>query len=236
MKILYVEDEKHMALAVAQVLRKSNYSVDIAYDGESGLELALSGLYDIVILDIMLPKISGIDVLGQMREQGIETPVILLTAKGETEDKVAGLDGGADDYLAKPFDTEELLARLRALGRRKGQLMHGSVLRYADIEFNYNTLDLYGNGQRFHLTLKEGQLLELLLNHKGRALTNDAIIEKLWGWDSEAEDSHVQVQVAFLRKKMKLLSSKAKIKTIYGVGYMLTHNEEEEKNVQQASK
>ena len=231
MKVLYVEDEKHMALAMAQVLRKSNYSVDLAYDGESGLDLALSGLYDIVILDIMLPKMNGIDVLRQIRKQGIETPVILLTAKGETEDKVVGLDSGADDYLAKPFETEELLARLRALGRRKGQLVPGSILSYADIEFNYNTLHLYGNGQSFHLTLKESQLLELLMNHKGQAITNNTIIEKLWGWDSETEDSHVQVQVAFLRKKLRILSSKVKIKTIYGVGYMLTHNGEKDTNV-----
>lgn len=231
MKILYVEDEKYMALAVAQVLKKSNYSVDLAHDGESGLDLVLSGLYDIVILDVMLPKMDGISVLRQMRKQGIETPVILLTAKGEIEDKVTGLDSGADDYLPKPFQTEELLARLRALGRRKGQLMPGSVLSYADIEFNYNTLDLYGNGQSFHLTLKESQLLELLINNKGQAITNNVIIEKLWGWDSEAGDSHVQVQVAFLRKKLRILSSKVKIKTIYGVGYMLALNEGDDADV-----
>lgn len=231
MKILYVEDEKYMALAVAQVLKKNNYSIDLAHDGEIGLDLAMSGLYDIVILDIMLPKMSGINILREMRKKGIEAPVILLTAKGETEDKVTGLDSGADDYLAKPFQTEELLARLRALGRRKGQLIQGSVLSYADIEFNYNTLDLYGNGQSFHLTLKESQLLELLMNHKGQAITNNAIIEKLWGWDSETEDSHVQVQVAFLRKKLRILSSKVKIKTIYGVGYMLTHNGEGDADV-----
>lgn len=225
MKILYVEDEKYMALAVSQVLRKNNYSVDLAHDGERGLDLALSGLYDIVILDIMLPKVGGISILCEMRKHGVDTPVILLTAKGETEDKVKGLDSGADDYLAKPFQAEELLARLRALGRRKGQLIPRSILSYGDIEFNYNTLDLYGSGQSFHLTLKESQLLELLINHKGQAITNNAIIEKLWGWDSEAEDSHVQVQVAFLRKKLRILSSKVKIKTIYGVGYMLDADE-----------
>ncbi len=222
MKILYVEDEKYMALAVAQILKKNNYSVDLAYDGENGLDLALSGLYDIVILDIMLPKVGGIEILQQMRKKGLEIPVILLTAKGETDDKVSGLDNGADDYLAKPFQTEELLARLRALARRKGQFLSAHNLSFADIEFNYNLLHLYGNGLSFHLTLKEGQLLELLMNHKGQAITNNHIIEKLWGWDSEAEDSHVHVQVAFLRKKLKLISSKVKIKTIYGVGYMLT--------------
>lgn len=231
MKLLYVEDEIYMALAVAQVLKKNNYSIDLAHDGETGLDLALSGLYDIIILDIMLPKVGGIDILRQIRGQGIETPVILLTAKGEIDDKVAGLDSGADDYLAKPFQTEELLARLRALGRRKGQLAVESVLSYADIEFNYNTLDLYGNGETFHLTLKESQLLELLMRHKGQAIASNAIIEKLWGWDSEAEDSHVQVQVAFLRKKLKLITSKVKIKTIYGVGYMLTLNEGDDADV-----
>lgn len=225
MRVLYVEDEKHMALAVAQVLKKSNYSVDLAHDGEEGVALALTGLYDLIILDIMLPRMDGIMVLDQIRGKGIEVPVILLTAKGETEDKVRGLDSGADDYLAKPFRIEELLARLRALGRRKDRLAQGSLLSYADIELNYNTLDLYGNGQTFHLTLKESQLLELLINHQGQAVTNSIIIEKLWGWDSEAEDSHVRVQVAFLRKKLGLLSSKVKIKTIYGVGYMLASSE-----------
>lgn len=179
----------------------------------------------------MLPKIDGVRVLSQIRKQKIETPVIMLTAKGETEDKVIGLDSGADDYLAKPFHMEELLARLRALGRRKGYLMTDSTLSYADIEFNYNTLEVFGDGQSFKLTLKEGQILELLMNHKGQAITNNTIIEKLWGWDAAAEDSHVQVQISFLRKKLRLLSSKVKIKTIYGVGYILTTDIEGDVNV-----
>ena len=226
MKILYVEDEKHMALAVAQVLKKNNYSVDLAYDGESGLDLAVSGQYDIIILDIMLPKISGINILRELRRANIETPAILLTAKGEIEDKVAGLDSGADDYLAKPFQMEELLARLRALGRRKGQLISDNTLTYGNIELNYNTLDIYSGAETFHLTRKESQLLELLMHNKEQTISTAAIIEKIWGWDSEAEDSHVQVQIAFLRKKLGILSKQVKIKTIYGVGYMLTLNKE----------
>jgi len=226
MKILYVEDEKYMARAVAQVLRKNNYSVDLAYDGESGLDLVSSGLYDIVILDIMLPKLDGIGVLHEMRKRSILTPVILLTAKGETEDKVKGLDSGADDYLAKPFQTEELMARLRALGRRRGQFTADNILCYGDIELNYNTLNLLGNGQTFHLTLKESQLLELLITNKGQAITTEIIIEKLWGWNSDTEDSHVQVQVAFLRKKLSLITKRVKIKTVRGIGYMLTLDEE----------
>jgi DNA-binding response OmpR family regulator len=217
-KILYVEDEKHMARAVAQVLRKNNYTVDLAHDGESGLDLACSGVYDIVVLDIMLPKQSGMSVLAEMRKQGLETPVIMLTAKSETEDKVAGLDRGADDYLTKPFQTDELLARLRALGRRKGQLVPDNTLEFGDIEYNYNTLDLSGNGRSFRLTLKEGQLLEMLMLNKGRTVSANSIIEKLWGWDSEAEDGYVQVQVSFLRKKMALISETVRIKTIRGIG------------------
>lgn len=231
MKVLYVEDEIYMARAVAQVLKKNNYSVDLAHDGESGLDLAASGVYDIVILDIMLPKRDGISVLQEMRNHGISTPVILLTAKGETEDKVKGLDSGADDYLAKPFQTDELMARLRALGRRKELIAENDTLVYGDIELNYNALDLFGNGQTFHLTLKESQLLELLIINKGHAISTDTIIEKLWGWDSDAEDSHVQVQIAFLRKKLSLLSKSVKIKTVRGVGYMLAPDEDGDADV-----
>jgi DNA-binding response OmpR family regulator len=226
MKVLYVEDEKYMARAVAQVLKKNNYSVDLAHDGEDGLDLAASGVYDVVILDIMLPKRDGISVLREMRSQNVTTPVILLTAKGETEDKISGLDSGADDYLAKPFQTDELMARLRALGRRKELIVTNNTLVFGDIELNYNALDLFGNGQTFHLTLKESQLLELLIINKNQALSTDMIIEKVWGWDSDAEDSHVQVQVAFLRKKLSLLSKTVKIKTVRGVGYMLALDEE----------
>lgn len=222
MKILYVEDEKHLALAVAQVLKKHHYSVDLAYDGETGLNLALSGLYDLIILDIMLPKQDGLSVLQQLRHRGNTSPVILLTAKGTIEDKVQGLDTGADDYLTKPFQTEELLARLRALSRRNEQLSPNHILNYGDITLNYNTLDLTSDNHQFHLTLKESQLLELLIRNKGIAISSNTIIEKLWGWDSDADDSHVQVQIAFLRKKLSLLSQTVRIKTIRGVGYLLT--------------
>ncbi|GHU80260.1 DNA-binding response regulator [Clostridia bacterium] len=226
MKVLYVEDEKNMARAVAQVLKKNNYSVDLAHDGEDGLDLAASGVYDVVILDIMLPKLDGIGILREMRNRNVTTPVILLTAKGETEDKIAGLDSGADDYLAKPFQTDELMARLRALGRRKELIVTNNALVFGDIELNYNALDLFGNGQTFHLTLKESQLLELLIINKKQAISTETIIEKMWGWDSDAEDSHVQVQVAFLRKKLSLLSKCVKIKTVRGIGYMLALDDE----------
>lgn len=222
MRVLLVEDERHMAEAIEQVLKKNNYSVDLAFDGEYGLDCALSGIYDMIVLDIMLPKLDGVSVLRELRHNGIVTPVILLTAKGETEDKVRGLDSGADDYLAKPFQTEELLARLRALGRRKGEPVHDNILRYGDIELNPLTLDLRCRYKSFHLTLKEGQLLELLLRHSGMILPTATIIEKLWGFETEAEDSHVQVYVSFLRKKLTQLDSVVKIKAVRGAGYVLT--------------
>lgn len=188
MRVLYVEDERHLALAVAQVLKKNNYTVDLAYDGESGFDLAVSNIYDLIILDIMLPNMDGISLLRHLRKKSITTPLLLLTARGETADKVKGLDSGADDYLAKPFQTEELLARLRALGRRKGELAVNSILAYGDIELDYTTLKLSGSRQSFRLTLKESQLLELLIRNKNRVITNESIIKKLWGYDGDAED------------------------------------------------
>lgn len=222
MKILYVEDEKRAAEAVAEVLRKNNYHVDLAFDGEEGEAFALSGQYDVMILDIMLPKSDGISVLKKMRKAGIEAPVILLTAKGETADKVMGLDSGADDYLPKPFQMDELLARLRALGRRRGELLQDNLLRFGDIELNPYALDLFCRGKSYRLTLKEAQLLELLMVHKNATLTTDVMIEKIWGYDGEAEYNQVQVYISFLRKKLATLGSAVKIQTIRGVGYTLT--------------
>ena len=232
MKILYVEDEKYMARAVAQVLKKNNYSVDLCHDGESGLDMALTGLYDIIILDVMLPKRDGISVLRELRRDGSETPVILLTARGDLEDKVKGLDSGADDYLPKPFQAEELLARLRALGRRKGRLLRDNLLRCGDIELNPNTLDLYCRGGSFRLTLKESQLLELLIANKNALISSDLIIEKLWGYETETEDSHVRVHISFLRKKLTLLHSGVKIQVVRGAGYTLAYEEGGGDNIQ----
>lgn len=222
MRILIVEDEKKLAEAMEQVLKKNNYGVDLAFEGEYGLDCALSNIYDIIILDIMLPKLDGISILKELRLQHIATPVILLTAKGETEDKVLGLDSGADDYIAKPFHTEELLARLRAISRRKGELLHNNKLSFEDIEYHPNTLDLWCRGQSFRLTLKEGQLIELLMKQNKTIISTSSIIEKVWGFETETEDSHVQVYISFLRKKLKQLNSRVKIKSIRGIGYVLT--------------
>ncbi|WP_252213600.1 response regulator transcription factor [Clostridium sp. VAP41] len=227
MRILLIEDEEYMAEAIAQVLQKNNYTVDLAYDGEYGLDCAVSGIYDIIIIDIMLPKINGLEVLKLLRKEKIAIPVVLLTAKGETEDKVTGLDLGADDYIAKPFKTDELLARLRALARRKGDISIENTSVYGDIELSPHTLCLYCGGKFFNLTLKESQLLDLLIQMKGSVISKNIIIEKLWGFDSEAEDSHVEVYISFLRKKLKALGTKTTIKTIRGLGYCLKNLEDE---------
>nr|WP_285860156.1 MULTISPECIES: response regulator transcription factor [Paenibacillus] len=218
---MIVEDEKHLAEAVAQVLKKNNYTVDLAHDGEYGLDCAISAIYDFIILDIMLPKIDGITILKEIRKHGISVPVVLLTAKGETEDTVNGLDSGADDYIAKPFKSEELLARLRALSRRKGELTQDGTLSYGDIDINPNSLELFCGNKSYKLTLKEFQLLELLINMRGMVVSKNTIIEKLWGYDGEAEDNNVEVYISFLRKKLSHIKSETSIHTMRGVGYVL---------------
>jgi DNA-binding response OmpR family regulator len=220
-RILIVEDEIHLAEAVAQVLKKNNYSVDLAHDGEYGLDCAISAIYDFIILDIMLPKIDGITILKEIRKHGLSVPVVLLTAKGETEDTVHGLDSGADDYIAKPFKSEVLLARLRALSRRKGELVQDDTLTYGDIDINPNSLELYCGTKSYKLTLKEFQLLELLIHMKGMVVSKNTIIEKLWGFDGEAEDNNVEVYISFLRKKLNHIKSDTLISTMRGVGYVL---------------
>lgn len=221
MRILLVEDEEYMAQAVAQVLGKNNYIVDLAHEGEYGLDCALSGIYDMIILDIMLPKRSGLEILKILRREGIAVPVLLLTAKSETEDKVTGLDLGADDYLTKPFEMQELLARLRVLARRKQEISSQSGCVFGDIFLNPYTLFLFCGRDSFKLTLKESQLLEMLINARGGVISKNRIIEKVWGFDSEAEDRHVEVYISFLRKKLKALGAKTSIETVRGMGYAL---------------
>ena len=223
MRILVVEDELHLAEALSHILKKNNYTVDVANDGEAGLDNALSGIYDVIVLDIMLPKMDGITVLETLRGEGFDTPVILLTAKGEISDKVRGLDSGADDYLAKPFNTEELLARIRALGRRRGEIVaNTNTISYGDITLNTSTLKLTNGANEISLTLKESELLEFLMLHKEMVCSKEQIIEKLWGFESEAEANHVEVYVSFLRKKLAFVHSKEAISTVRGVGYAIT--------------
>ncbi len=220
MRVLIVEDEKRLAEALAQILIKNKYIVDTAYDGEAGYDNAMSGIYDVIVLDVMLPGKNGFDVVSQMRKNGEATPVILLTAKDEIEDKVTGLDCGADDYLTKPFSTDELLARIRALCRRKGEVV-SDMLSYSDISLHLSDYDLTCGGNSVHLGLKEFELLRLLLSSPNQVATKETLLQKVWGYDSDAEYNNVEVYISFLRKKLAYLKSRTAILTVRGVGYRL---------------
>ena len=221
MKVLMVEDERDIAEAVKAVLQKNNFAVDLVFDGEYGLDCALTGIYDLIVLDVMLPKKDGLLVLKEMRNSGVQTPVLMLTARGDVSDKVAGLDCGADDYLPKPFHMDELLARLRALARRRAELQIGGIFNIGALCFDPQSLTLTGAGVDIGLTLKESQLLELLLHHKGSYVSKDTIIEKLWSYDADVTDSHVESHVSLLRKKLASTGGGLSVKTARGLGYRL---------------
>lgn len=221
MNLLVIEDEVRLAEALVQILQKNKYAALAAYDGITGLDHALTGIYDVIILDIMLPKLNGLEVLKQLREQKIQTPVILLTAKDEVSDRVKGLDHGADDYLTKPFATDELLARIRALGRRRGELICDDTLHFEDISLNLSTYELSCGSKTVRLGLKEFRILEFLIRHGQHIVSKEELLEKIWGFDSEAEYNHVEVYISFLRKKLSHIHSKVGIQTVRGVGYRL---------------
>ena len=221
MRILLVEDEIGMVNALKASLEKCHYSVDVAYDGEEGVDLAILDIYDFMILDIMLPKKDGFEVLKTVRQAGIKTPVILLTARTAVEDKVTGLDAGADDYLPKPFETVELLARIRALGRRPMDILQNEALNFRDIVYVRQDLMLKVGDLTYTLTKKEGQLLELLMKANGRIVEKETMLDKIWGFEEGAIDNNVEVYISFLRKKLKASGAKTKIKTVRGLGYQL---------------
>ena len=216
MRILYVEDEKFLAEAVIHMLKKEKINVDWAADGEEGLEMALKPNYDVIVLDIMLPRLSGLEILTTIRNRGVKTPVIMLSALNEVEDKIKGLEYGADDYLAKPFKTAELIARLRALVRRPA-LNDAKVLNYEDLELDLTNRTLNG----LELTDKEAGILEMLMRTPGSAVTKEQILAHVWGADAEFEENYVEVYISYLRKKLKALKSRAQIKTIRNLGYKL---------------
>jgi len=218
MRILYVEDEKFLAEAVIHLLKKEKIAVDWASDGEEGLELALKPVYDVIVLDIMLPKLSGIEILKIIRQRGLKTPVIMLSALNEVEDKIQGLDNGADDYLAKPFKTAELIARLKALARRPA-LIDAKVLKFEDLELDLSNRTLNGA----EITDKEAGIIEMLIRTPGSAVTKEQILAHVWGTDAEFEENYVEVYISYLRKEMKLLKTRSEIKTIRGLGYKLIY-------------
>lgn len=222
MRILLIEDEKRMAEALMEILRLEKYEVDCFYNGIDGLTAMESNIYDIVILDVMLPFMNGFEVAKRARQSGIATPILMLTAKSELDDKVTGLDSGADDYLTKPFMTKELLARLRALSRRTlGSL--SNLLNYGDISLDTNTLILSctTNGQNVRLGEKEYRILEYLIVNSGQILTREQLAVKIWGFESQAEYNNVEVYMSFTRKKLNFIGAKTEIKAVRGIGYEL---------------
>lgn len=221
MRLLLVEDEVQLSEALNQILTKNRYVVDAVYNGEDGLDYGLTDIYDVIILDIMLPKLNGLEVLRRLRKENIKTPVILLTAKGEIHDKVKGLDCGADDYLVKPFATEELLARLRALTRRQGEIINDNILNFGDIKLNISTYELEGPCNSIKLSLKEFEIIKFFIQRPKIIVTKDELISKIWGYDSEAEYNNIEVYISFLRKKLGYVDSSTSITTVRGVGYKL---------------
>lgn len=222
MRILLVEDEKRMAQALCEILRLEKYEVDHFADGADGLAAIESDIYDIAILDVMLPGMDGYEIARRARSEGIATPILMLTARAELDDKVNGLDSGADDYLTKPFMTRELLARLRALGRRTLGTTDG-ILAFADIALDTSalTLSCTANGQSIRLSEKEYRILEYLIANSGRILTREQLAMKIWGFDSDAEYNNVEVYMSFTRKKLAFVGAKTEIKAVRGVGYGL---------------
>lgn len=216
MRILYVEDEKFLAEAVIHLLKKEKIMADWVEDGEEGLHLALKPNYDCIVLDIMLPKMSGLDILKIIRARGVKTPVIMLSALNEVEDKIKGLETGADDYLAKPFKTAELIARINALMRRP-PLAEQKSIKFHDLEFDLNNRTL----NNVPLTDKEAEIFLMLVKNPESAITKSQILAHVWGPDAELEENYVEVYMSYLRKKMKNLKSKVSIKTIRSLGYKL---------------
>lgn len=220
MRILLAEDERDLSKALCAVLKHNNYSVDPVFDGQDALDYGLCGNYDAIILDIMMPKKDGIEVLEQLRKSGIDTPVIFLTAKAETEDKILGLDTGADDYLTKPFAMGELLARIRALTRRKAEFSP-NLLSFGNLSLNRESFELCVGDSCIRLGNKEFQMIEMLLNNPGRLISTEQFMEHIWGYETEAEINVVWVYISYLRKKLSTLGANLEIKAVRGVGYTL---------------
>lgn len=220
MQILVVEDEKRLAEALQQILAEKKYMVDLAFDGRDGYELAVSGIYDIIILDVMLPKMNGLDVAAALRKEKIDTPILMLTAKDQIADKVAGLDAGADDYMTKPFSPEELTARIRALTRRQGEVVIDEM-NYDGITLNLSTCDLVCGTKSVHLNFKEFEIMKILMSNPSVVTTKDDLIVKVWGYDSNAVDNNVEVYISFLRKKLEFIEAAVEIVSLRKIGYRL---------------
>lgn len=220
MRLLLCEDEKALSDALVAILRHNNYSVDAVYNGTDAVEYIKSGIYDGIVLDIMMPGLDGIGVLRNVRAAGIDTPVIILTAKSEVEDKIMGLDSGADDYLTKPFDVGELLARIRAMTRRKSTICD-NIITLGDIRLDRLSFELIGAKGRVSLTAKEFQIMEILMQNKGQLISAELLMEKIWGYDSDTDINVVWTYISYLRKKLGALGSTVTIRAVRGIGYLI---------------
>lgn len=221
MRILVVEDEVRLASTLKDLLEMNGYAADVCHDGESGLDNALSGIYDVMILDVMLPRLDGFAVLRRLRASGNATPVLMLTARSEVTDRIEGLDCGADYYLTKPFEPRELLACIRALTRRQPELRNTDRLEYGDLTLDKRAFTLSCGSRNVRLSRKEFDMMELLMLNRNVVLTKESLLVKIWGYESDAEDNNVEVYISFLRKKLDHLHSRVKIRTIRMVGYLL---------------
>ena len=223
MRLLLVEDERRMAQALCEILRLEKYDVDHCADGLEGLYAIETGQYDLIILDVMLPHKNGFEIAKEARKKGIKTPILMLTAKGELDGKVTGLDCGADDYLTKPFMTKELLARLRALGRRTINTADGA-LTFGDIALNTDASTLVCGENSVRLSEKKFRILEYLIANQGQILTREQLAVKIWGYESDAEYNNVEVYMSFARKKLNFVKAKTEIKAVRGIGYELRYD------------
>jgi DNA-binding response OmpR family regulator len=220
MKLLLVDDESKLVEALSYLLKKNGFVVDVAMDGKTGIDMACTGSYELIILDRMLPYMDGISLLKTFRGLGYQTPILFLTAKDTPDDRAEGLNAGADDYLVKPFSTVELVARLYALARRRNKDIVDTILTVDDMVFDPQRAQVTKNGRVIHLTLKESQLLELLIRNYGQVVTKQRIIEKVWGYNSDAVESTINIYIHYLRKKINI----SNLKTARGVGYYLQKN------------
>ena len=220
MRLLFAEDEKSLSRAITAILKNNHYEVDAVYDGEEALAYLECGTYDGAILDIMMPKKDGLTVLKKIRRQGINTPVLMLTAKAEIDDRVLGLDSGANDYLTKPFAAPELLARIRAMTRTQ-MTQNTSSLSIGNLSLNQTSFELSSPSGSYQLTNKEFQLLELLMANPGQVISSDRLFEKIWGYESDADPSVIWVYISYLRKKLTALNASVRIRAIRNAGYRL---------------
>ncbi|MGN0467799.1 MAG: response regulator transcription factor [Acutalibacteraceae bacterium] len=220
MRLLLAEDEKDLSKALCAILKHNNYSVDAVYNGEDALDYGLCENYDGIILDLMMPKMNGLDVLRELRKHEISTPVLILTAKSEIDDRITGLDAGADDYLTKPFAMGELLARIRAMTRRKSEFSP-NVITLGNLSLNRETFELSTESGSFRLGNKEFQMIEMLMSNPGRLISTEHFMERIWGYETEAEINVVWVYISYLRKKLTSLNANLEIKATRGVGYTL---------------